>query len=177
MNTFQLGPHSFTIRQAIPEEAPAILALMVATARWIKETGSIQWSHYLEAGEEQANAIADEARNGEIYVVYAGDKLAAAFSLLGAQTEWDVRLWGEDQGEATYLHRLAVDRAFSGLGLGLQILDYVAIRTKELGREFLRLDCVAWTEALHRFYVQRMEYKGIGEYFDLQFKKWERRVG
>lgn len=177
MYTFDLGPHTFTVRQATPDEAPAILALMVATAHWIKETGSIQWSHYLEEGEEQAEEIAAEARQGEVYVVYAGDKLAAAFSLLGAQGEWDVRLWGEDQGEAFYLHRLAVDRAFSGLGLGLQILDYAALRTKELGREFLRLDCVGWTEALHRFYSQRMAYKGIGEYFDLQFKKWERRVG
>lgn len=176
MYTFQIGEQSFTIRQAKPEEAPAILALMITTAKWIKETGSIQWSHYLEAGEEQARDIAEEARKGEVYVVYAGDRLAGALSLLTAQTEWDVRLWGEDQGEATYLHRLAIDRAFSGMGLGLQVLDWAALRTKELGREFLRLDCVGWTEALHRFYSQRMTYKGIGEYFDLQFKKWERRV-
>lgn len=176
MYTFQIGERSFTIRQAQPQEAAAILALMVATARWIKQTGSIQWSHYLEAGEEQALAIAEEARQGELYVVYAGDQLASAFSLLGAQSEWDLSLWGQDQGESTYLHRLAIDRAFSGIGLGLQILDWAALRTKELGREFLRLDCVAWTEALHRFYSQRMDYRGIGEYRDLPFKKWERRV-
>lgn len=177
MYTFQLESHAFTIRQARPEEAPAILALMVTTARWIKETGSIQWSHYLAAGEGQAFAIAEEARQGELYVAYAGDQLAGAFSLLGAQTEWDVRLWGQDHGEATYLHRLVVDRAFKGLGLGHQLLDCAFLRTKELGREFLRLDCVAWVEALHHFYSQRLDYKGIGEYFDLQFKKWEKRVG
>lgn len=177
MYAFQIGQQPFTIRQARPDEAPAILALMIATARWIQQTGSIQWSHYLQAGKEQEEAMAAEAARGELYVVYAGDRLAAALSLLGAQTEWDVRLWGQDQGEAIYLHRLAVDRAFSGIGLGLQILDWAALRTQELGRTFLRLDCVAWTEALHHFYSQRLAYKGIGEYYDLQFKKWEKRVG
>jgi GNAT superfamily N-acetyltransferase len=177
MYTFQIGAQTFTIRQAHPAESAAVLDLMVATARWIQRTGSIQWSHYLQAGDEQRIALVEEATRGELYVVHAGERLAAALSLLGAQSEWDVRLWGQDQGEATYLHRLAVDREFGGIGLGLQILDWAAVRTKELGKPLLRLDCVAWTEALHRFYSQRLEYKGIGEYYDLQFKKWEKRVG
>jgi GNAT superfamily N-acetyltransferase len=177
MYTFQLGERSLTIRQTRPEESAASLALLVATARWIQSTGSIQWSHYLEAGDEEAVELAAEATKGELYGVYAGERLVATVSLLGAQGEWDVHLWGPDQGEATYLHRLAVDRSLRGQGLGLQILDWALLRTKELGKEFLRLDCAAWVDALHHFYSQRLEFKGTGDAFGLRFKKWERRVG
>lgn len=176
MHTFRLGEQAFTIRQARPEEAPEILALMVALAKWIQQTGSIQWSHYLQASDDQVQAIAEEAGRGELYVVHAGERLAGAFSLLPTPTQWDLLLWGEEDCEAAYLHRLAVDRAFAGLGLGLQLLDWVLLRTRALGKEYLRLDCVAWVPALHRFYEQRMEYCGPAEYYNIQFKKWEKRV-
>jgi GNAT superfamily N-acetyltransferase len=105
-----------------------------------------------------------------------GERLAAVLTLQGAQSDWDQVLWGADEGDATYLHRLGIDRAYAGIGLGLQILDWSIIRSKEIGKRYLRLDCVAWVEALHRLYSQRLTFLGEQVHFNLRFKKFEKEL-
>lgn len=175
MYAFQVGDRHFTFRPARPEEAPAVLETLIPIARWIRETGSPQWGHYLEYPREELVAgLAAEADRGELYVVTEGERIAAVVTLQGAQTDWDRTLWGTDSGDATYLHRLGVAREYSGLGLGLQVLDLAIQRSQEQGKRYLRLDCVAWVEALDRLYSQRLSFMGEQVHYNLRFKTFER---
>ena len=44
-------------------------------------------------------------------------------------------------GEALYVHRLAVARRFAGRGLSMIMLEWSVREAKRLGRDYLRLDC------------------------------------
>jgi GNAT superfamily N-acetyltransferase len=65
----------------------------------------------------------------------------------------DPVFWPDDARPiAAYVHRLAVRRRYAGTGLSTAILAWAVERTRELGRNFLRLDCVASRPRLRRIY-------------------------
>ena len=53
----------------------------------------------------------------------------------------DERVWGPDDGEAGYLHRLATHPDVGGRGIGAQLIAVASGLTRERGRRWLRLDC------------------------------------
>lgn len=85
----------------------------------------------------------------EVYVLLVDGTPAGTFRLQWADPEW----WGEDDGRAGYVHKLAVRRAFSGRGLGARMLDLAAERILASGRSLLRLDTQAENPALNRYYA------------------------
>jgi len=56
------------------------------------------------------------------------------------------------EGDAAYVHRLAVRRAFSGQGVSTALLAWSVERTRMLGRRFLRLDTEASRAKLRALY-------------------------
>jgi GNAT superfamily N-acetyltransferase len=63
---------------------------------------------------------------------------------------WSDPLWLPDDGNAGYVHRLAIRRPASGLGAWL--LQWAAAEVARVGRSRLRLDCVASNTALRSYY-------------------------
>lgn len=55
-------------------------------------------------------------------------------------------------GEACYVHRLAVRRAFAGTGVSSALLAFAAARARFLGRPYLRLDCESHRGRLRSLY-------------------------
>lgn len=53
---------------------------------------------------------------------------------------------------ALYVHRMAVARRESGIGLGAAMLDWAAERVVRAGRSRLRLDAWATNTGLHQYY-------------------------
>ena len=64
----------------------------------------------------------------------------------------DERVWGPDDGEAGYLHRLATHPDVAGRGIGAQLIAAAAGLTRERGRRWLRLDCDRDNERLRAYY-------------------------
>ncbi|MFI6689175.1 GNAT family N-acetyltransferase [Streptomyces sp. NPDC050485] len=119
-------------------------------AAWLQPRGIDQWSLPFPA-EHMAQSIA----RGEVYLIketQAGD--AAATVTL--DREADDLLWTADERreEAMYVHKLTVDRAYAGVGLGSRILDWAGDRAAQEGAKWLRLD--AWTDnpRLQAFYLE-----------------------
>lgn len=77
----------------------------------------------------------------------------------------DPLFWPEMRGEdALYVHKLAVDPALMGFGLGRQLLQLILLKAQTEGRQWLRLDCDD-REPLHRFYrgqgFQMLDFKEV----------------
>jgi ribosomal protein S18 acetylase RimI-like enzyme len=53
----------------------------------------------------------------------------------------DVRNWGIKPSDAGYMHQLAVKGGHRGKNLGGQIINWLADKVAQEGRQFLRLDC------------------------------------
>ncbi|WP_373542363.1 GNAT family N-acetyltransferase [Chamaesiphon sp.] len=90
------------------------------------------------------------------------------------QTE-DLVFWPDIiQSHSAFLHRLAVRRSFAGGSVSTQIFQWAIDRTRELGRHFVRLDCVADRPRLRLVYenfgFKHHSDRQVGDYFVARYE-------
>ena len=122
------------IARAGMKAVPEVHALIQEAARWLSARGEPLWGEEETSGEELIRvACAGELVTGTI----AGALCACMYLHNDDRMFWpDAR-----DGEALYLHRLAVARHCAGLGYSYAMLDWAQRETDRMGRKYLRLDC------------------------------------
>lgn len=154
---------SIIASKAEEADTPGVQALLLQTAKWLRSKGSTQWNALLR-GEDTHNT-ADSILSGDVYLFKEGGELAGMVTLLRAASAWDKTLWGGVGHEGTiYLHRLAINRAYGGRGLGASILRWVDHGIRFDGARRIRLDCIASNERLNSFYrAAGYTYRGTSD--------------
>ncbi|MFL5760905.1 MAG: GNAT family N-acetyltransferase [Thermomicrobiales bacterium] len=161
-----------TITQATPAEWLEIAAILEDAQRWLRSRGIPQWTRSFDRAWIEPKIVA-----GEFYIARLQTHSVAVARLLQS----DPLFWGDspqrgrssppgwgrvrerevvhsarggksDDGDALYIHSLAVLRAYAGQGIGRQFLDWVADEARRSGRRFLRLDCTAGNRSLCAYY-------------------------
>nr|WP_244226788.1 GNAT family N-acetyltransferase [Paenibacillus protaetiae] len=157
--------------QAMPEHTHEVMGLLVRTAEWLRSIGSTQWGALLE-GEDTHNT-ADAVQRGDVYLFRDGETPAGVVMLLREPSAWDCELWGKEGHEgAVYLHRLAINRKYSGLGGS--ILRWAESGISFPGVDRIRLDCISDNRYLNSFYSGAgYENKGLAP---TGFYKYEKRI-
>lgn len=147
-----LAGTTFTMREASVSDGGSLQQLMIDTATWLKESGSLQWSDILEG--KDVHQLRDRIRDGEVFVLRdADEQLVATFILRKTASDWDARLWrNQNQVPARYLHRLMIARSYAGQNLSQALLDWANEESKRTGYHFLRLDCIASNQKLNTLY-------------------------
>jgi ribosomal protein S18 acetylase RimI-like enzyme len=141
------------VRQAKPEDESAIDELLKEAAKWLQNKGSNQWSGILK-GEDRHNT-SEAIKRGEVFVGMVDDQMAGMFVLWSRQSEWDEEFWGKDSSNVyVYLHRLSVQRSFSGQGIAQQLLFEAKAYAKQNGFSAVRLDCIAENAYLNQLYQE-----------------------
>jgi protein-tyrosine phosphatase len=70
-----------------------------------------------------------------------------------------VPYWGEmEDGEAGYIHTVAVSREWKGHQIGRKMIAWAEGRIREKGRRFARLDC----SATFQHYYEAAGYRQVG---------------
>lgn len=161
---------------AAQEDAEEIMRLLLRTAEWFRGRGSTQWQGLLYG--EDSHRTVDAIARGDVYAFRKGDAadIAGIVMLLREPSHWDRSLWGEEGHEgAIYLHRLAVERAYAGEGLGERIMRWVESEVRLPGKDRVRLDCLAGNPVLNDFY-RRLGYRyaGSGEIANGSYSKYEK---
>lgn len=137
------------IRRARHEDMRMLQALYMEAADWIRDTKGIrQWrpEMFSDARIEQL------FREQDVYAAYMDGRLAGGFSIHWGFEE----IWGDRYSEdAGHVHRLAVARAFKGLGLGSRLLQRAERIIGERGKTWLRLDCMADNPSLNAYYMRQ----------------------
>ncbi|MFC6084421.1 GNAT family N-acetyltransferase [Sphaerisporangium aureirubrum] len=156
-----MSPHtlqqarSLTLRTATPADLSGVLRLLADTAGWLHGRGIRQWP----AAGFPAARIEPLIASQTLYVLDGadGDGLVPA-ATLALDDHADPEFWtrGDRPETAFYVHKLAVGRAFAGLGLGETLLDWAALRVAAAGRSWLRLDCSKDNPGLQGY------YRGLG---------------
>ena len=109
-------------------------ALIREAADWLTAKGEPLWGPNETSYEELVRVT----KAGELVTGRVAGRLAACMYLHGE----DALFWPEAKpGEAFYVHRLAVARAYAGRGFARAMLDWAENETSAQGRIFLRLDC------------------------------------
>jgi len=140
-------PAEYTIRRAVRSDIAAILDLLAEVTRWLGRKGLDQWQHI---GRRDIKVQTD-VNIGTVFVVEHHGCVVATITV----DRWaDADFWRREDNvtRALYVHRMAVTRTHSGIGLGAAMLDWAAARARGRGRSLLRLDAWATNGALHAYY-------------------------
>jgi ribosomal protein S18 acetylase RimI-like enzyme len=91
---------------------------------------------------------------GEVYLAYLNDweTLTGTVSL---GREPDPELWSGHQGQARYVHRMAVRRKFAGQGIGSALLNLAGHVAAMENVPWLRLDCSKDNQTLQGYYLDQ----------------------
>lgn len=137
------------IASAQEDDLGRYIDLLEEVADWLEARGIRQWRP--GSFRLSSDYYAESIGRREVHLAFIGDELVGAFRvLMGEPIVWpDV---AED--DAVYVHTLAVRRSWGKHRFGGQMLKWAADRATHLGREFVRLDCVADNQFLANYYLQ-----------------------
>ncbi len=142
----------FDLGAARPEDIREVAEVLQEAARWITTWRSQLWDPELLGEAFAAPFVA----RGEVLTARIGGEIAG---VVIAEPE-DPHFWPDrPRGEAVYLHKLAVRRAYAGMGLPAALFDRAARSAWAQGRRLLRLDC---DPPLAGFY-QRLGFRVVDE--------------
>ncbi|GLQ08420.1 N-acetyltransferase [Devosia yakushimensis] len=144
-----------TIRLATESDAAAILKLLQSVALWLETDGP---GKLWPASSFKLIDISAKAQRSEILVLTVDEDIAGCLYM----EESDDAFWPEAlPGEALYLHKIAVDRAFAGRGFARQLIDWAAQHAAQKGLKFLRLDCAPRPRLVQVY--RDAEFERVGE--------------
>ena len=151
-----------TIRQAVPADAALVEAMLREAAAWVDALGEVMW----EDGELDPNRIAADVAAGQVYLAQIDGHPAGSIRF---QLE-DPLFWPDrPAGEAAFVHRLVVRRAFKGCGVARALLEWAMRHARATGRGLLRLDCDANRPKLRALYEScgftLHSYRQVGPYY------------
>ena len=133
------------VHRALGSELEDIIAVLDSATYWLASKGITDPWH---AGEWPRTKITESIERGEVYLAKLRGKNVATITL-----QWsDDLFWPNYLADAGYIHRLAVATGFHGKGIGSQLLRWAELKTKENGKKYLRLNCMAANLALRKYY-------------------------
>jgi GNAT superfamily N-acetyltransferase len=124
-----------TVRFAGAAEGATALSILLEAAAWGAARGTDIWSE----AELRSIDFAAAARAGELVIGHEGGAPAATMLL---QTS-DPIYWPDDApGDALYVHKVAVRRAFASLGWLTRLIEFAATEARARSIARLRLDTI-----------------------------------
>ncbi|MDF3141680.1 MULTISPECIES: GNAT family N-acetyltransferase [unclassified Streptomyces] len=143
-----------TIREAGPDDIPAILGMLDSCVEWLVAQGRPgQWgTKPLSENSKVAESVARDMEVGSAFIAEVDGVPAATLTLTDAPGAYLAHLPPPGEPER-YIHWLASDRRFKGHGVGSALLAHAAEETRRAGLSLLRVDCYAGDDGgLVRYY-------------------------
>jgi GNAT superfamily N-acetyltransferase len=155
------------IRPAGPTDAGTVEQMIREAAAWVDALGAVMW----DDGELDSTCIAAEVAAGQFYLADVAGQPAGTIRF---QLE-DPEFWPDrPEGEAAFVHRLVVRRAFKGQGVAKALLQWATRHARSHGRALLRLDCDADRPKLRALYescgFRFHSYRQVGPYYVARYE-------
>ncbi|NJP44473.1 GNAT family N-acetyltransferase [Actinacidiphila epipremni] len=159
------------IRPARPDEQPIVEDLLREASAWLASRGIDQWQY-----PPHSDRIALALARSEVFIASLGDQPVGTLQL---DEYADPEFWtaSDEPHTALYVHRMAVGRQYSGLGVGSLMLDWASRQAAASRKKWLRLDAWKDNQELHRYYermgfslvrVINLPHRGSGALFQRQ---------
>ncbi|UZI33973.1 GNAT family N-acetyltransferase [Streptomyces sp. VB1] len=137
------------IAPAEEADLPRLIKFRTDASAWLRTRGTDQW-----AKPFPVEHILGSIRRSEVFIIREDSRTDAAATIT-LDRDADARLWTpEEIGQpALYVHKLAVDRAYAGTGLGGALLDWAGEQAVRQGAKWLRLDAWSTNSRLQAYYL------------------------
>ncbi|WP_192810077.1 GNAT family N-acetyltransferase [Actinomadura rudentiformis] len=148
----QRGPR-FQIRLAEIEHVPVVIDLIEQAADWLREEKDTeQWNKPWPDREGRDKRVYEGVVNRLTWILWDGARPVASVTI----NPFGNDLWTEDEQrtEAVYIHRLVIDRAYAGTGLGAELIRWAGRqgRRRTPGARLIRIDVWTDNKELHAYY-------------------------
>jgi ribosomal protein S18 acetylase RimI-like enzyme len=139
-------------RLATADDHQAIVELIDLAAGWLRTKGTDQWARPWPSHKQRDKRIAKSIEAGATWIIWDGSTAVATITM---HRDGNSKLWKrkERRQPALYAHRLVVNRAYAGRGIGEWLLAWAAQRAARKYRaELTRIDVWTSNTALHAYY-------------------------
>jgi len=134
---------SYTITNATADDLPIIYHLFDEAIRFQKANSYIGWSSY------DKEFIQADIQNSLLLKIVNENEIVCIFSICFT----DELIWREKEtGDAIYLHRVVVNRKFTGGQLFNKVLDWTVQFAKTSNLNYIRMDTWAENEKIIAYY-------------------------
>lgn len=156
-----------SVRQATLNDLSTVSSILSEAALWLKQQNMALW----EKKETSLEGICQDVELGLFYIAFYED---AAVGVIKFQTE-DLVFWSDiPQESSAFIHRLAVRRSLAGHGISTALMQWAIEESRDLGKQFLRLDCAAERLRLRRVYenfgFRHHSDRQVGPYFVARYE-------
>lgn len=139
-----------TIVRAASADYNDVMAILREAADWLSARGIHQWYHwYMDAGEW---VLRERLEHHEVYMFRRENSPVGTLTI-----QWsDPEVWGERgiDGQAGYIHGMAIARSAAGMRVGERMLEWAVTTIGARGLPFARLDAMASNAPLCSYYEQ-----------------------
>lgn len=160
--------NSFSIKKVNISTVAIFADILKEAAEWLISENKKNW----DPSNFSIENILQKNELDELYLCYSGDEAAGCFIIQTA----DKMFWPEAlEGEALYIHKLAVRRRFAGRGVSGAMINLVKEQAAHKEIKFVRLDCISNREGLCRMYekqgfIKKDERQVFGKYPTARFE-------
>src|SRR5215216_2533826 len=125
------------ITRATPADLDTLVTFRDQAAAWLAAKGIDQWQEPWPTEDLMVEGMLRNIEAGETFIVWDDNDTPAATITINRYAKPE--LWTEqEQAEpALYAHKVTVDRAHSGQGLGAELLDWAGTRAADEGADWL----------------------------------------
>ena len=129
-----------------------LVAFRNEAARWLAARGIDQWSGPWPSEDLMVEGMLRNIDAGETFIVWDDDDTPAATITINRWAKPE--LWTEQERAepALYAHKVTVDRAYGGQGLGAELLDWAGTHAADEGADWLRVDVWTTNDKLQQYY-------------------------
>lgn len=133
----------YRIENAVSTDLPMICQLFEEAIAFLRANHFIGWTSY------DQEFIKSDIERGLLFKVVNNNEIACIFSICFN----DELIWREKEtGNAIYLHRIVLNRAFSGEKLFSKVLEWAIKFAKERKLDYIRMDTWAENDKIVAYY-------------------------
>lgn len=156
-----------SVRPATITDLLTVSSILSEAVLWLKQQNMALW----EENQVSPESIRQDVELGLFHIAFSGDMAAGVVKF---QTE-DLVFWSDiPQENSAFIHRLAVQRSFTGGSISTALMQWAVEQSRNLGKRFLRLDCAADRSRLRlvyeRFGFQHHSDRQVGPYYVARYE-------
>ena len=149
------------IREATVNDLDAILKITKSCAKKLVSKNIFQWNEYYP----NRNVFENDLYNKWLYVTVKENKVIGSVCVSDLiDDEYATVKWLTPNNNNIYIHRLAVDPDYQGVGYAQKMMYFAEEFAKKNEYKSIRLDTFSKNMKNQKFYKQR-GYKKLGEIF------------
>ncbi len=129
--------NNYTVERAVAEDLDAIMSIFSSARAYMTAQGNPQW----QDGFPQREFIEGRIRNKVMYKIMCGGDIAAVFSMLDADSDYD-KIDGKWLTDGSYfaVHNVAVAENYRGKGCARYMFAHVLNEAAARGKDSVRVD-------------------------------------